>query len=434
MSPADVPGSERRAPVDPATETAVAPATETSVEAGSGTGRGRRLLAEYAIPYLVALLVVPFVITGGHLLPWDPAMIDLDIYRLAVQDMLAGHDMYATTSPGWGLYFIYPPLAALLMIPLTIGPVWLVRLAWVALLVWAQQSVLRRCGVPRGLVLGLVGAGALVAIEPIRTTLGYGQVNTLLMAMVIFDLLPDRARRWPRGIAIGVAAAIKMTPALFGVFALFARRGRIAWTSGGTFFAVTLLAAAILPQESLRFWTGDIPAGTSGPQYVGNQSMQGMTTRFFGMSDTAAIAGIALGGLVCVLALVVGRHWWLTGHRVFAIALVGLATNLGSPLAWSHHFVWVLPLLVAVILDDGLPTWVRRVGMAWGIWISIQLPLTVLPYVFGAAEDYTFGQDLVANITPLVGLCLYLGLLVHLVGRPRGEAVARDEAIRARRP
>ncbi len=405
--------------------TAVSATPEQRVTGGRGAGR---FLVEFGPPLVVAILVVPFVITGGSLWPWNPAMIDLDIYRLGVRTLLDGGDIYAVRSPGWGLYYIYPPFAALLMVPLAFGPIVVVQLVWVALIVWAQQSVLRRCGVPRGWVLGLVGAAVLVAVEPLRTTLGYGQVNSLLMALVVLDLLPDRARRWPRGVGIGVAAAIKLTPALFGVFALFARRSRLAWTSAATFLAATALAFIVFSEESRRFWTGDIPAGTSGAQYVGNQSLSGMTTRFFGINTPATTAGLVLGALVCVLALLVARYWWLTGHQVFAVSLVGLATNLASPLAWTHHFVWVLPLLVAVITDRGLPTWVRRVGLAWGAWISIQLPLTVLPYTFGAAARYTWWQDLVANVTPLVGLLLYVGLLVELLRRPRGEAVALAEA------
>lgn len=386
----------------------------------------QRLLVEYGPPFLVAVLLVPFVITGGHLWPWSPAMIDLDIYRVAVQELLDGGDLYEVTSPGWNLYYIYPPFAALLMVPMAFGPMVVVRLVWVALLVWAQQSVLRRCGVPRGWVLGLVGAAALVAIEPLRTSLGYGQVNTLLMALVVLDLLPDRARRWPRGVGIGVAAAIKLTPALFGVFALVAGRARIAWTSAATFFVATGLAFAVLPAESLRFWTGDIPAGTSGPLYVGNQSLTGMTTRFFGLDIVSRGAGIALGALVVALAVLVARSWWLAGHQVFAVALVGLSTNLASPLAWTHHFVWVLPLLVAVTTDHGLPLWVRRVGLAWAVWISVQVPLTVLPYVFGAAEDYTWWQDLLANVTPLTGLSLYVGLFVALLRSRRADLQVSD--------
>ncbi|MEA5154547.1 glycosyltransferase 87 family protein [Raineyella sp.] len=392
-------------------------------------GRVARFAVEYGLPFVVAVLLAPFVITGGHLWPWDPAMIDLGVYRFGVQSLVDGKGIYDVLSPGWNLAYIYPPFAAIVMLPLALGPEWLWRLLWIALLIWAQQSVLRRCGVPRGWTLGLVGAGALVAIEPLRTTLGYGQVNTLLMALVVLDLLPDHRRRWPRGVGIGVAAAIKLFPALFGVFALFARRARMAWTSAAAFGVATLIGVIVLPAESLRFWTFRIPAGTSGPQYVGNQSLQGLTTRFFGMGVTGRVLFAVLAVVVAVLAVLVARYWWLTGHKVFALSLVGLATSLVSPLAWTHHFVWVLPLLVGVITDDGLPRWVRRVGIAWGVWISIQLPLTVLPYAFEAARSYSFGQNLLANVTPLVGLLFYLALFVQLLGRPRGEAAARDREL-----
>ncbi|QGF24840.1 glycosyltransferase 87 family protein [Raineyella fluvialis] len=406
---------------------------ELPTEEKSVSRRVGRVLLEFGIPFVVAVLLVPFVITGGRLWPWEPAMIDLDVYRFGVQSLLSGQGIYDVLSPAWKLAYIYPPFAAIVMLPLALGPTWLWRLLWVALLVVAQQSVLRRCGVPRGLVLGLVGAAALVAVEPLRTTLGYGQVNTLLMALVVLDLLPDRRRRWPRGVGIGVAAAIKLFPALFGVFALFARRARMAWTSAAAFGVATVLGIIVLPAESLRFWTFQIPAGTSGPQYVGNQSLQGLTTRFFGMSLTARGLFAVLAAVVAVLAILVARYWWLTGHKVFALSLVGLATSLVSPLAWTHHFVWVLPLLVAVVTDDGLPVWVRRVGMFWGLWISIQLPLTILPYADNAAAHYSFWQNLVANVTPLVGLLLYIGLFVDLLRRPRGEAEARDREAQERR-
>lgn len=425
----DTSGGLRVAPADtPQASTGHPVTVGRPVLVGRPAGRVAGFLVEYGLPFLVAVLLVPFVITGGRLWPWDPAMIDLDIYRVGVQALVTGQGIYDVLSPGWHLAYIYPPFAAIVMLPLAVGPVWLWRLLWIALLVWAQQSVLRRCGVPRGWTLGLVGAAALVAIEPLRTTLGYGQVNTILMALVVLDLLPDRRRRWPRGIGIGIAAAIKLTPALFGVFALFARRARVAWTSAAAFGVATLLGFVVLPVESLRFWTGDIPAGTSGPQYVGNQSMSGLATRFFGLDLPGRATGVLLGVLVAVLAVLVARYWWLTGHRVFAVALVGLATNLASPLAWTHHFVWVLPLLVAVITDSGLPIWARRVGLAWGAWISIQLPLTVLPYALDASARYTFGQNLLANVTPLVGLLLYVGLFVDLLRRPRGEAVEAERA------
>src|SRR4029453_13275886 len=146
---------------------------------------------EFLPPFAVALLILPFVIERGKLFPWHPSTIDLQVYVYAVKDMLAGKDILATTTPGWGLYFIYPPIAAILMTPLVFGPYWFWQVVWTGGLVWAQQSVLKRCGAPRGWKLGIMGMGWGLVVGRVRSTLGYGQVNTILMALVIADLLPD---------------------------------------------------------------------------------------------------------------------------------------------------------------------------------------------------------------------------------------------------
>ena len=99
------------------------------------------------------------------------------------------------------------------MVPLAFGPYVFWQVVWTLALVGAQQSVLRRCRVPRGWVLGLLGVAVVLAVEPIRTTLGYGQVNTLLLALVAADLLfgVARGRRWA-GVGVGLAMAVKLTP------------------------------------------------------------------------------------------------------------------------------------------------------------------------------------------------------------------------------
>ena len=158
-----------------------------------GTNRVGRTAVELLPPFVAALVILPLVIQYGSFWPWRPSTIDLEVYVYAVKDMLAGRDIFTTTTPFWKLFFIYPPIAAIVMTPLAFGPYTFWQLAWTAGLVWAQQSVLRRCGAPRGWRLGLIGIAVVLAVEPIRTTLGYGQVNTILMALVVADLLPDRA-------------------------------------------------------------------------------------------------------------------------------------------------------------------------------------------------------------------------------------------------
>jgi len=386
----------------------------------------RRLATELVPPLVVALLILPFVIAYGRLWPWRPSTIDLQVYVYAVKDMLAGRDIFATTTPFWNLSFIYPPIAAILMVPLAFGPYVMWQVLWTAGLVWAQQSVLLRCGVPRGWKLGLVGIAVVLAVEPIRTTLGYGQVNTLLMALVVADMLPDRAgerRRIPQGALIGLAAAIKLTPALFVVFALLIGKRRAAVTGIVSFAAFTGLGAVLLWSETLAFW-GGLSGGqtrTASPLYTGNQSLLGVFFRLGGSSVATTLVGLAVAGLVALLGTLVAAPWWQRGEKVFAVALVGLCTCLASPLSWTHHYVWILPLAVAVLLRRSLPGWVRVAGGCWVVWVSACLPLAALPYGGDRERDFTLLQQVVANLGPMLGLALVIGLAGQQVVRARAR-------------
>ena len=384
-----------------------------------------RGLIEFGPPYLAALVLLPWIIAQGQAWPWLPSTIDLQVYVYAVQDMLAGRDIYATTTPGWELYFIYPPIAAVLMVPLAFGPYALWQLVWTGLLIWAQQSVLKRCGVPRGWKLGLVGVAVVLAMEPIRTTLGYGQVNTLLMALVVADLLPDRPgeqRRIPQGSLIGLAAAIKLTPALFVIFAFLVGKRRAALTAILSFVGFTLLGAIFQWSQTLHFWLG-LAGGdtrTAAPLYTGNQSLLGVFHRLGDdLAAATTVVGLAFAAVVALLGALVAAQWWADGEKVFAVALVGLCTCLASPLSWTHHYVWILPMGAAVLLGRGLPRWVRGLAGAWVVWVSICLPLAVLPYGFDRERDYTVLQQVVANLGPLLGLALLIGLAGRLVSRAR---------------
>jgi alpha-1,2-mannosyltransferase len=397
-----------------------APATSLPI-----SRRLARAAAEFLPPMAAALLILPYIIQYGKLIPWQPSTIDLQVYVYAVKDMLAGKDIFDTTTPFWNLYFIYPPIAAILMTPLAFGPYVLWQVVWTAGLVWAQQSVLKRCGAPRGWKLGLIGIAVLLAMEPIRTTLGYGQVNTILMALVVADLLPDapgERRRIPQGTLIGLATAIKLTPALFVVFAFLIGKSRVAITAMISFAVFTGIGAILLFGETLMFF-GGLAGGetrTASPLYTGNQSLLGVFFRLGDSSRTTTLAGLAVSAVLAVLGCLVAAHWWRHGEKVFAVALVGLTTCLASPLSWTHHYVWILPMAMAV-LSSGVPRWARYVGGLWVVWVSICLPLAVLPYGGGRERQFDFLQQLVANLGPILGLILVIGLAWQLVVTTRAR-------------
>jgi alpha-1,2-mannosyltransferase len=258
-----------------------------------------------------------------------------------------------------------------------------------------------------------------LAVEPIRTTLGYGQVNTILMALVVADLLPDlpeQRRRIPQGTLIGLAAAIKLTPALFVIFMFLIGKRRAAITAIISFAVFTGIGAILLFPQTVVFF-GGLSGGdtrTASPLYTGNQSLLGVFFRLGDSSLTTTLLGLAVAAVLAVLGCLVAASWWRNNEKVFAVAIVGLTTCLASPLSWTHHYVWILPLGMAV-LSAGVPRWARYVGGLWVIWVCACLPLAVLPYAGGRERQFGFLQQLVANLGPTLGVMLLVGLAWQLV-------------------
>jgi len=401
-----------------------------------GRPRVARTLIEFLPAFVVALLILPFVISNGQFVPWRPSTIDLQVYVYTVHDLLAGKDIYATRTPHWNLPFIYPPIAAILMIPSAFGPYPLWQVLWTAGLVWAQNSVLKRCGVRRGVALSVVSALTVLVVEPIRTTLGYGQINTVLMAFVLIDLLPRTPERSgtghpevsTRGWLIGLAAALKLTPALFGVFAFAVGRRKVFVQAVLAFLVLTGIGT-IFQLGPTRHFYGGLAHGETGapasPIYVGNQSLTGVVTRLAGNDRIGTVlGGLGLSAIVAVLGLVVAVTWWNKGEKVFALGLVGMTTCLVSPLSWTHHYVWVLPLGIGVLLSRRLPRWAKLIGGIWALWVSLCLMLMVLPYGGGPELRYNAGQQLIANLGPLLGVILIGGLALQLVSVSRAPAAS----------
>lgn len=289
------------------------------------------------------------------------SMIDLMVYRAEGETVRTGGDLYALRTTEAHLPTTYPPFAALLFTPLTLLDTASMRtLATagnLALLVVFVALSLRLAGHARVESVWWVSAAA-VWCEPVWTTLRYGQINLLLAVLVLWDLSRRPAHRWA-GVGIGIAAAVKLTPALFALFLLvtglveYLRRDsggpwlRHARRAAAAFTGATLLAAAALPYDSWRFWTRMVfEAGRVGlVEDTANQSLRGVLARLLHTTEpgawwaaTAAVAG-ALGLTLAVAAELRGRRAW----AVIACAVTAL---LISPVSWSHHWVWCVPMLL----------------------------------------------------------------------------------------
>lgn len=315
---------------------------------------GRRLL----LVGVLATAVGVFTATVPLLRGW----FDLRVYYGTV-DAWAHHGghIYDYLLPGTTYGFTYPPFAALAMLPMAlvgqrtaIALALLLNLAALSVVVWILVGpALRRYG-----WFGFALAGcALALFEPLRDTFSFGQVNLLLLALVLSDawlLSTGRGRR--AGVGIGLAAAIKLTPALFIGLLLIGRRWRAAGVATSVAAAATALAAWAAPGASREYWTVALwDTGRIGRlDYVSNQSLQGVLARLAVPAEPsrAAWATVVLLTL-CVWA-------WRTSRAVAdedwigAFALTGLTACLVSPITWVHHLVWLLPSF-AVLLHRHRP-------------------------------------------------------------------------------
>jgi alpha-1,2-mannosyltransferase len=215
-----------------------------------------------------------------HGVRFGPYRIDLDVYRIGGHVWLSGGGLYGrlpATTYGARLPFTYPPIAAVLLSPLSLVPMavagTVLTLATVALAGVVLRAFLGGLAGPAGRscwALAWLLPPALF-LEPVRNTLLYGQVNVVLMALVTLDCLPGTTR-WPRGALVGLAAAVKLTPAAFVLFFLVRRDYRAAGVAALSFVAATSAGFALAWPDSVQYWTRVVfQTGRIGdPSYASN--------------------------------------------------------------------------------------------------------------------------------------------------------------------
>jgi alpha-1,2-mannosyltransferase len=170
-----------------------------------------------------------------------------------------------------------------------------------------------------------------------------GQINLVLLALVVGDLLAAKQSKWA-GIGIGLAAGLKLTPALFIVYLLVTRRIRAALVAIGTFAGTVALGFAVAPSDSITYWLhgrfDDVNRISHDP--LANTSVHGLLVRLHAPGTLASIAPVAIAAIAIVISAMAYRR----GQTVLAVAIVGLASAAASPFSWSHHWVWFAPLVV----------------------------------------------------------------------------------------
>src|SRR3954447_9900318 len=332
-----------------------------------GTSRGAA--ARTPLPLAVGLGVgVACLLLGLLAHPFWRGLFDMRVYRGAVQWWASGEPLYAFQLGHSGYGFTYPPFAAIALSPFALvsAPVAAVALtaasvAVVVVTTWRFLApVTRRVGWPPVLAAALAVPTALL-MDPVRETIAYGQVNLLLVALVLADVVAvRRGRRWA-GAGTGLAAAIKLTPAIFVLYLALTRR----WGAAGVAVAAgavsTATAFLVSPHTSVQFWTATLRE-TSRIGHVdktSNQSLLGLLARVAGPAPPRAL-WLLLTLAVLVLGLWRAARAQAQGDELVGLVLTGLTGCLISPLSWTHHLYWLVPAVI-VLLDVALGRSVTRV-------------------------------------------------------------------------
>ncbi|MEV4808372.1 glycosyltransferase 87 family protein [Micromonospora avicenniae] len=335
----------------------VAPPAVTDDDPGGRTVR--RLVTVVALAAVLPALYLPGRVHD---------FFDLKIYMRAMRWWAAGNPLYDYAQPDrvqGELYFTYPPFSALLLRPFALIPLGatiaiftiLTVLGVVATTRWLVRPVIARHGLPRVFVV-TVAVLLVLAVESTRETITFGQINMLLVVLILADLLfaVPQGRRWA-GVGVGLATALKLFPGIFIVYLLACRRWWAAAVASATAAAATLLAAAVAPNDSWRFWTHELWATdrVGRTDYTGNQSLFGLLSRFTAPDKPDRLIWLLLVAVVSAYGLWRAARAARVGDQLAGLTLTGLVGGLVSPITWTHHLYWFIPAVV-VFADAALGT------------------------------------------------------------------------------
>ncbi|MCF8569205.1 glycosyltransferase 87 family protein [Gordonia sp. HY002] len=367
--------------------------------------------------------------------------LDLDVYRAGAQVVLDGGDLYDAKLLGQ-MDFTYAPFSMALFVPFALMSATTAHAVWTIGIFVALYFVIvlgfRSLGHDvtwrlRVIAASLVAASAL--LEPVRSTIWFGQINVFLMLLIVADLIRPEGSRL-RGLGAGLAAGIKLTPMLFVVYFAAVRQWKTVVGVIGGFVGSVLVGFIVLPAASWKFWTDTVfdSDRVSSPQTVGNQSIRGGIANVYSTDHPSTVIWIASAVVVLALVMTAAVLAHRRGQELLALSLVGMASCTVSPVSWGHHWVWFVPLLVVAVhhLIDGAGRWRRgligaltvlgvlataawRTHLAYPIWYANrsveEAYLTGLFFkhdldVIGWFAVQPYNVLLVVVATATIGLCL----------------------------
>jgi alpha-1,2-mannosyltransferase len=365
------------------TQPAAMPPAPLSRRLASGPSRDTGWLLITTVCWLFALAVIIRMVW------WTvpSGLADLAVYRSGALAVLHDRPLYSMRTPQ-GLPFTYPPVSAILAVPLALVPLRAAEFAWAAMVyvplavvIWVGfRDLLQRAGPYRPAAFAVL-FGCCAFLVPVEQVMSFGQIDLFLVALCLLDCCARRPW-WPRGMLIGLAAAVKLEPGVFVIYLLITGRRKAAAVAAGSFAALTAATWAIAPRDSLTYWTSAIfhTSRLGGNAAAGNQSLRGMLLRSGLPGHLVSVVWLIIALAVAAGGFAAARACWQRGADTAGVAIVGLLAALLSPVGWIHHLCWIV-VAIGVLVGPGrdwrrdsvaaatfglflfrLPTWAQASG------------------------------------------------------------------------
>lgn len=393
--------------------------------------------------------------TGGALVrEGNWIALDFHVYYQAAKVLGRGEDIYlAGISPP----YIYPPLLAILVLPLSWLQVTPATILWklfqhVCLLAAGWLLVRLLPGAIRPLVAGVLLFGLLTVV--VKSEIKEGQVNSLILLVTvgaIYAILMAASSKQKAGgrventeyeahntlhasrftfhaiagTLLALAVSIKVLPVLLVAYLWWRGPRTAAAIASGGFLALQLISLLVTP-ATLRYWTEVFPSLFSEAFHSpDNQSLGSSISRALLPGDgyypnTQLVDGVAVRPIVtwaANLLVLTGAAWvlWASGKRddpteagrtmrgLLQFGLAFLTIHLVSGSTWPHHLV-TLSAPIAALFGAW---WLDREAGIGGWHTALWIPLIIgagIALLMRTPEEWLLLAGEVAPQSPLLAL------------------------------
>ncbi|MDO4254398.1 MAG: glycosyltransferase 87 family protein [Kocuria sp.] len=330
--------------------------------------------------YTLFAVLIRIVIEGSVYSP-----VDFFVYKFTANNIFSGKEIIGVLIEddligSKGLPFVYTPGAAVLLSPLAWIGAWPAYYMWTAASAWcffyiSLKAIRWSLFKPGKLVIFLVLAVTL-ATNVYMHHIIFGQINVFLAALIIYDLTRSSARI-PVGFYVGIAAAIKLTPAIFILYLFWVKEwSKAGWSLAGA-VSLTILGAAFLPRETLQYFSYELfnlSTTVSLDGFFttsGNGSLSGVLSRHLGIEQGTWWSTVVSLVLIPVF-MTISTGWWKSGEKIIGVCLIGILACLVSPVSWTHHWVYLIPASIMLVFSANLAS--KFFGMLCFLVMCFQVP------------------------------------------------------------